>query len=54
MKLRKIYEDFYKDKELFDVTKYLKDYNCYDKTNNVVAGKMKDQTYGVPIKGFYE
>ena len=47
-----VYEDFYKDKELFDFSKYSKDLKYYDKTYNLVFGKMKDETCGVPIKCF--
>ena len=47
-----IYEDCYKDKELFNFCKYSKDSKYYDKTNNVIVGKMKNETCGVPMKSF--
>ena len=37
-----VYEDFYKDKELFDFSNYPKDSKYY--ANNLVVGKMKDET----------
>ena len=43
------YEDFYKDKELLDFISYQKDSKRY---NNLVVDKIKDETYGVPVKGF--
>ena len=43
------YEDFYKDKELLDFISYQKDSKQY---NNLVVDKIKDETYGVPVKGF--
>ena len=48
------YEDLYKDKELFDFSNYPKDSKYYSGTSNFVAGKMKDKTGGMPIKGFLE
>ena len=47
-----VYEDFYKDKELFDYSNYSKDSKYYNNANNLVVGKMKDETCDVPIKGF--
>lgn len=48
------YEDFNKDKELFDFVKYSKESNHHDKTNNLIVGKMEDGTSGVFIKSFRE
>ena len=45
------FEDFYKHKELFDFIKYWKD-SKYDEANNLVARKMKDETFGVPVRWF--
>ena len=42
----------YKDKELFDFSNYPKQPKYYDSLNNLVVGKMKDETCGVPVKGF--
>ena len=50
------YEDLYKDKELFDLfdSNHPKDSKYYSGISNFVAGKMKDKTGGMPIKGFLE
>ena len=45
-------EDFYKDKELFNFSNYPKHSKCYNDSNQLVIGKMKDEACGVPIKGF--
>ena len=42
-----VYEDFYKDKELFDFGNYPKDSKYYNNAINLVVGKMKDETYGL-------
>ena len=47
-----VYEDFYKDKELFDFSNFPKDSKYYNNANNLVIGEMKDETCGIPIKGF--
>ena len=47
-----VYEDFYKSRGLFDFRNYSKDSNSYDDSNNLVTGKMKDETYGLHITGF--
>ena len=47
-----VYEEFYKDKELFDFSNYPKDLKYYNNPNKLVVSKMKDETYSVPIKGF--
>ena len=44
------FEDSYKDKELFDFSKFSKNSKYYDKTNNLIAGKMEDETCGVLTK----
>ena len=49
IEIENVYEDFHKDKELFDSSKRLK---YYDNTNNLVVGKMKDKLCGVPMKSF--
>ena len=36
------YEDFYKNKHLFDLSNYLKDTDFFDPVNEKVIGKMKD------------
>ena len=47
-----VYEDFCKDKELFDFSNFPKDSEYYNNANNLVIGEMKDETCGIPIKGF--
>ena len=46
-----VYENFYKDKELFDCSNYPEDSKYYNNANNFAVGKMKDETCGTPIKG---
>ena len=46
MKTGDIYEDFYKDKHLFDVSNYPKDSKFFDPDNEKVIGKMKDESKG--------
>ena len=41
-----------KIKKLFDFSNYWKDWKFYNNSNNLVVGKMRDETCGVPIKGF--
>ena len=48
------YEHFYQDKELFEFSNYTKDLKHDNNANNVVVGKMKDETCGVIVKGFVE
>ena len=47
-----VYENFCKNKDLFDLSNYPKDAKYYNNSNNLVAGKMKGYTCSVPIKGF--
>ena len=47
-----VYQNLSKDKKLFDFSNYSKDSKYYNGGNNLVAGKMKDETCGVPLKGF--
>ena len=46
------YEDFYNGKELFDFNNYPEDFKYYNNANNLVVGKMKDETCSVLIKSF--
>ena len=41
-----------KIKKLFDFSNYWKDWIFYNNSNNLVVGKMRDETCGVAIKGF--
>ena len=47
-----VYEEFYKWKDLFDFSNYLKDSRFYDESNKKVIGKMKDEYGGVTIDEF--
>ena len=38
--------------KLFDFGNYPEDSKFYDNANNLVVGKIKDETAGVPIKVF--
>ena len=40
----------YKDKEFFHLSNYPKDSKYYTGANNLVVGKMNDETCGVSIK----
>ena len=42
-----VYEDLYKDKELFDFSNHSKDSEYYSGANILVVGKMKDEASGV-------
>ena len=52
MKTEDAYEDFYKDKELFDNSDYDPGNKFYFKENKKVIGKMKDECAGIPITEF--
>ena len=47
-----IYEEFFKWKDLFDFSNYLKDSKFLDETNKKVIGKMKDEFGGVIVIEF--
>ena len=47
-----VYQDFWKDKELFDNSDYPKDSPFFNETNKKVISKMKDEAAGVPIREF--
>ena len=46
--------DFSKNKELFDFSKYSPESKYYDYTNALVFGKMKDKMRGVAVEEFVE
>ena len=52
IKTEDVYEDFSKDKEMFDFSNYSAESKYYDESNKLVVGKMKDETGGVAIKEF--
>ena len=41
-----VYEDFYKDRDLFDYGNYPKDSKIFDPVNYIKVGKMKDESKG--------
>ena len=47
IKTKGIYESLSDDIEMFDFRNYSK---CYDGSNKLVVGKMKDETSGVAVK----
>ena len=47
-----VYQDFWKDKHLFDNSDYPKDSPFFDNTNKKVIGKFKDEAAGLPIVEF--
>ena len=52
IKTNDFYEDFYKDKDLFDFSDYLKDSKFFHLANTKVIGKMKDEFKGKIITEF--
>ena len=50
IKTEDVYEDFSKDKEMFDLSNYSIKSKYYSDSNKLVVGKMKDETGGVAIK----
>ena len=52
IKIEDVYEDFRKDKEMFDLSNYSAQSKYYNDSNKLVVGKMKDEAGGVAIKEF--
>ena len=52
VKSEDVYEDFYKDKHLFDLSNYPKDSKFFDSVNEEVIGKMKDVHKGKSFNKF--
>ena len=52
IKSKDVYEEFYKWKDLFDLSNYSKDSKFFNETNKKVIGKMKDEFGGVIIIEF--
>ena len=48
-----VYEDFSNDKEMFHFSNYSANSEYYDDSNKLVVGKMKGETAGVSIEGFF-
>ena len=44
-----VYQDFWKDKHLFDNSDYSENSPFFNKTNKKVIGKFKDEAAGIPI-----
>ena len=54
LKIEGFYEDFSSNKEMFDISNYSSKSKCYDNSNKLVLGKMKDETGGVAIKNLLD
>ena len=52
IKSENVYQEFFKWKDLFDLSNYSKDSNFFDGTNKKVIGKMKDELDGVIVIEF--
>ena len=52
IKTEDVYEDFSKDKEMFDFSNYSYKSKYDDDLNKLVVGKMKDETAGVAVREF--
>ena len=49
IKAEGVSEDFSKDKEMFDISNYFTESKYCDDSNQLVAGKIKDETGGVAL-----
>ena len=49
-----VYEDFSKDKEMFGFSNHSTNSKYYDDSNELVVGKMKDETSVVAVKEFLD
>ena len=52
IKSEDVFEDFYKDKHLFDLSNYPKDSKFFNPVNEKAVGKNKDEHKGKPIRKF--
>ena len=52
IKTDNVYEDFYEDKNLFDLSDYLQDSKFFDPVNKKVIGKRKEKFKGKIISRF--
>ena len=52
IKSKDVYEEFFKQKDLFDFSNYSKDSKLFNETNKKVIGKMKDEFGGIIIIEF--
>ena len=46
VKSKDVYEEFFKQKHLFEISNYPEDSKFFDETNKTVIGKMKDESEG--------
>ena len=53
IKTEEVYEDFSKDKEMFEFSNYSTKSKYYYDSKQLVVGKMKYKTADVAIKGFF-
>ena len=47
-----VYDDFSKNKEMYDFTNFSTKSKCYDNSTALVVGKMEDEMGGVAIEEF--
>ena len=52
IKMKDVYEDFSKDKIIFDFSNYSAELKYYNDSNKLVVDEIKDETGGVAIKEF--
>ena len=52
IKSKYVYEEFFKYKQLFDLSNYPKDSKFFDSANEMFIGKMKDEFKRIPINKF--
>ena len=52
IKTEDVYEDFSNNKEMFDFSNYSTKSKYYDNSNNLVIGKIKQETAGVAVEEF--
>ena len=52
IKTKDVYEDFSRDKEMFDFSNYSTKSKYYDNSKKLVIEKMKDETGGVMVDEF--
>ena len=53
IEIENVYDDFSKNKEMFDFSNYSAKSIYYADSNALVVGKMKDETGGVAIEEFF-
>ena len=53
IKIDNVYEDFSKDKKMFNFRKYSPRSNCHDDSNKLVAGKRNMKQVVLQLKNFF-